>query len=345
MGGRAVPKSNVNITELANAIVLDDVTDVFYRSLVYSHFSRCDADPKNKMEAELDAKLEIKLARQLNWAASLTSLDTVNHKFSHFIEMLHMGQLTQDKLRDILSDNYWLALAFRDVKVKLNLATDVEFYVLDYKQGDPLNEVINAICWRYYYLQLSEPCRQLLIQLVNLSRSFVHYSQLICEDKGHSISKEHFYNLAFFNGFPTYVMLRLFDRSVQSLKQERLNLIPIENFAERKQVEEYQINGDILLSFLKFDEFVKPHVFDCINVPAPIRSNLINGKENLDLKTKVFLAGRTQTIKNLMADSQVLTAQQILNYNEQIGINYEFQDLTDLHAKYANPMAKLFNVT
>ncbi|MDC2891151.1 hypothetical protein [Psychrosphaera algicola] len=340
-----MPITNVNITELADAIVLDDVTDVFYRSLVYSHFSRCDADPKNKMEAELDAKLEIKLARQLNWAASLTSLDTVNHKFSHFIEMLHMGQLTQAKLTAILTDNYWLAQAFKDVKIKLNLPTDVEFYVLDHKKGDPLSEVINSICWRYYYLQLSEPCRQLLIQLVNLSRSFVHYSQLICEEEGHSVSADDFYNLAFFNGFPTYVMLRLFDRTVQSLKQERLNLIPIENFAERKQVDAYQINGDILLSFLKFDEFVKPHVFDCINVPAPIQSNLINGKECPDLKTKTFLAGRTQAIKNLMVESQVLTAQQILNYNQQIGINFEFQNLESLHEKYASPMAKLFNVT
>lgn len=337
-------KSNINIIELADAIVLDDVTDVFYRSLVFSHFDRCNGDPKTPLEADLDKKLEVKLARQLNWAASLTSLDTVNHKFSHFIEQLHMGQLNADKLAAILEDNYWLAQAFKDVKVKLNLTTDVDYYVLQYKAGDPFSEIINNICWRYYYLQLSPESQSLLVQLVNLSKSFVKYAMQLCEQKGYEINEKEFYDLAFFNSFPTFVMLRLFERSIQSLKQERLNQIPIENKAERSKVEDYQINADILLCFLKFDEFVKPHVFECINVAGPVRSNLINGNNNLNIKASMFLAGRTETIKNMMADSQVLTAQQILTYKHQIGINFELQNLEGLNAKYANPLAKLLNV-
>lgn len=339
-----MPKSNIYITELANAIILDDVTDVFYRSLVFSHFVRCEADPKNNMESDLDNKLEIKLARQLNWAASLTSLDTVNHKFSHFIEEFHMGLLTPAKLTKILAENYWLAQAFKDVKVKMNLTRDVESYVLRHKQGEPINEIINHVCWRYYYLQLSPECRELLIQLVNLSRSFVQYSQQICDEKGYEISESSLFELAFYNGFPTFVMLRLFDRTVQSLKQERLNSIPIENVVERKKVDEYKVNADILLSFLKFDEFVKPHVFDCINVTSSVRSNLIKGEDDLDLRTKVFLAGRTQAIQSLMAESQILTPQQIQQYNAQMGINFELRDLDKLSTRYASPLAKLFNV-
>lgn len=339
-----MPKSTVNITELANAIVLDDVTDVFYRSLVFSHFNRSDADPKNNMEAELDAKLEVKLARQLNWAASLTSLDTVNHKISHFIEELHMGLLTKEKLTKMLADNFWLEQAFKDVKIKMDLEHDVEFYVLNRLQGEPLDEVINNVVWRYYYLQLSPPCQELLIHLVNLSRSFVHYSRLICDDKGYEIGEANLYDLAFYNGFPTFVMLRLFDRTVQSLKQERLNSIPIENVNERQRVDRYQVNADILLSFLKFDEFVKPHVFDCINVTSAVRSNLIKGDECLDLKTKVFLAGRTQAIKNVMTECDVLTPGQIQEYNVQMGIQFELQNLDELQSRYSNPLAKLFNV-
>ncbi len=337
-------RPQTSIIDLSQAILLDDVTDVFYRSLVYPFFNRCHGEPTTALESKLDAKLEQRLARKLNWTAALTSLDTVTHRFSHFVEELEQGLLTAKKLDDMLEQNYWLQAAFIDAKQTMGLATDTDFFVLENAKKRQLGQVVNAICWKYFELQMSEPAKQISKHMASLSDAFVNKAVEVAHERDEQVSTEQLFDLAFFNFYPMLVLLRLFDKAVQSIKQEELNALPESDEQNRLATLSYQPSADILLSFLKFDEFIKPHVLDSLNLDASIQTNLIQGKLGVEPKAELFLQGRTRVINERMAEFQVLTPAQMLDCKEQLGIRYEINRPSNLNEKYAVTLSKLLDI-
>ena len=337
-------KSSATINELAKAIVLDDVTDVFYRSLVYPFFERCELDDKSSLEQVMDTKVAVKLARQLNWTASLTSLDTVTHKFSHFLELVYSNALTANKLNALFEDNYWLKPALSNATQSLGLPTNFDEVSLNLESGEQVEELMLQTCWHYFSNQMSQPNQEILLHISAITTLFVEKAKVMAKTQGLDIDNQSFFHLALFNAYPMVVLLRLYDKCLQSSKQDMLNVIGMENQVERQNVIGYQPNADVLLSFLTFDEFVKPHVLDSLSLESALSSNLINGDECLDLPAKAFLQARTEVIRDMLNRKMVLTPAQMGTYKDQLGIKFEFHQIDNLAPKHSRMLSKIMRM-
>ena len=332
------------ITELANAIILDDVTDVFYRSLVYPFFLRCDADERTELQAVLDHKLELKLGRQLHWTAALTSLDTVTHKFSHFVELIHSHKLDNKHLDKAMSDNYWLKPAFKKAQQSMDLHDDVARRLAAPSVQERTNELVLQICWHYFHSQMTEISQDILSRIFILSTLFVETAKDLAEQHGAEVELDELYQLALFNAYPMVVLLRLFDKAMQSSKQDMLNDIGMENQEERQRIEAYQPSADILLSFFTFDEFVKPHVLESLNIPNNMQSNLIIGQQEMTPACRIFLQGRTKAIREMLGNTMVLTQAQMERFKDQLGIKFQVDRSSEASLKHEKVLSKLLAI-
>jgi len=321
-----------SIHDLAKCILLDDVNDVFYRSLCFSSYVRSESDAKTLVEKKLDTMLEQRLARQLNWSSSICSLDTVTHKFTHLLQSLIGQQLSQTNLMTMLDDNYWLKSA-----IEVELGRDVfvnaitQDNLLEYLQTQCVNKRIAHIGWRYFASQMSEQNQFLLQQIVEFSDSI---AEQIIKNSAESlvdgsisenelVGEDLAYHLAFMNSYSFVVLLKLFDKAVQSIKFEALNNTASECEDQRQQCSQYLPTAESLLSFMVFDEFLKPHVFDNLNLVEYTHTNLIDGVDKLDLNTKAFIKARGQTIVNRLTQTNILTTKQLSDFTSQVGIKFE----------------------
>jgi hypothetical protein len=316
-----------SIHDLAKCILLDDVNDVFYRSLCFSNYARTEYDVKSDIEQKLDSALEQRLARQLNWSSSICSLDAATHKFSHLLELIMKNQLTQNGLVSMLDDNYWLKSA-----VEIELGQDVYSTAIEqgnlvtYIESKYINKALAHIASLYVASQMSDENQYLLQQVVELSDAFaektmenaIHINEFIDEDIA--------YHLTFINSYSFVVLLKLFDRAVQSVKHDALNTTAFECEQQRSSINQYQPMATSLLSFMVFDEFLKPHVFDNLNLVEGASTNLINGDNVLDAKSKVFVLSRGKVIVERLTKADVLTTQQLADFTAQMGIKFEVRE-------------------
>ena len=303
-----------SITELAEHIVLDDVNDTFYRTLCYSNYLRSNFEPKTDLEQTLDNTIAQKLARQLNWSASVCSLDNATHKISHLVSLYLQGKLDVDELEKLKQDNYWLAAAL-DQELSPQGIKDV---ICDSKSGCKITPELSAVVWRYFLLQLNTPQRHLAEQVQLFSQVIVELTE------NENPNSSEFHHLAFLNAFPFMVLLMLLDKTIQSAKQELLNQIGFECESSRNNVMAYQPCGEVVLSFLIFDEFVKYHVHD--HLYGEVESNLgaEAASELTDAQT-LFLQARSKAILNSLSHIPVLTAEQKALFADQLGIQAEIK--------------------
>ncbi len=313
-----------SIHDLAKCILLDDVNDVFYRSLCFKNNVRSEYDAKSEVEKKLDAALDQRLARQLNWSSSICSLDTATHKFSHLLELIINKQLTQNGLISMLEDNYWLQSAIEIELGKDAFANAVaDNTLVEYLQSEQINKRLSHIAWRYFASQMNDQNQYLLHHVVELSDAFAEQTLVNAEQKGEDLTEDKAYHLAFINSYPFIVLLKLFDRAVQSVKHDALNTTAFECDLQRQLINQYLPTAESLLSFVIFDEFLKPHVFDNLKLKACSGTNLINGGENHDLDSQLFIAARGQVIVERLNKSKVLTAKQLNDFIAQMGIKFE----------------------
>lgn len=313
-----------SIHDLAKCILLDDVNDVFYRSLCFSNYARTEYDAKSDIEQKLDSALEQKLARQLNWSSSICSLDAATHKFSHLLELIIKGQLTENNLVTMLEDNYWLKSA-----VEIELGQDVfssaieQGTLVSYLDNKYINKRLAHIAWRYFASQMNDKNQYLLQQVVELSETFAEKTIENAVDKNYLLDEDMAYHLAFINSYSFVVLLKLFDRAVQSVKHDELNITAFECEQQRTSINQYQPMATSLLSFMVFDEFLKPHVFDNLDLTESTSTNLINGDNILDDRSKLFVISRGQVIVERLNKADVLTVKQLSDFTAQMGIKFE----------------------
>ncbi|GHB63070.1 hypothetical protein GCM10008107_10210 [Psychrosphaera saromensis] len=313
-----------SIHDLAKCILLDDVNDVFYRSLCFSNYARTEYDAKSDIEKKLDTALEQRLARQLNWSSSICSLDAATHKFSHLLELIMKNQLTESGLVAMLDDNYWLKSA-----VEIELGQDVftsaieQSTLVTHLDSQYINKRLAHIAWRYFASQMSDQNQYLLQQVVELSDSFAEKTMENASERNESLDEDMAYHLTFINSYSFVVLLKLFDRAVQSVKHDALNTTAFECEQQRLLINQYQPMAISLLSFMVFDEFLKPNVLDNLNLSSSTSSNLINGDKALDSKSQIFVMSRGQVIVERLNKSSVLTAKQLADFTAQMGIKFE----------------------
>ncbi len=315
----------ISITELAEHIVLDDVTDIFYRSLCFSNFARSIHDPKNEFEQKLDESISNKLSRQLNWSSSVCSLENATHKMTHLIALLLQGKLNEQELSKLTEDNYWLAAAIEKE------APNKEFINLS---SLPNNEIkvsqeFAAMVFSYFKLQLNKPYQYVAEQAELYSQVI---NEFACKEAPNNELEVEVQHLSFLNAYPFIVLLMLLDKTVQSAKQELLNQIGFECEQSRELVNNYQPSAETVFSFLIFDEFVKYHIHDSLY--CDVKTNLgVKAEQCAEDSQQLFLQARTQVILDSLSHIPVLTPEQRAKFSKQLGIQAEFkQDVSDAFA-------------
>lgn len=307
----------ISITELAEHIVLDEVTDTFYRTMCFSNFSRSIHEPKNKLEQKLDEVISHKLSRQLNWSSSVCSLENATHKMTHLISLFLQKKLTESQLNKLIEENYWLAAAIS----KELPDGDISCLLLENAEEPKINSSFSAMVYRYFMSQLNAPYRYLAEQTQLFSQVVTEIAAEQCSDKKQEAELHH---LTFLNAYPYIVLLMLLDKTVQSAKQELLNQIGFECEQSRELVRNYQPCAEQVLSFLIFDEFVKYHIHD--NLYGDVQTNLgIESEQSLEESQRIFLQARTKAILNSLAHIPVLTAEQKASFSAQLGIKAEIK--------------------
>lgn len=321
----------ISITELAEHIVLDDVTDTFYRTLCFSNFTRSIHEPKSELEKKLDEVISHKLSRQLNWSSSVCSLENATHKMTHLISLFLQGKLNQAQLDKLIEDNYWLAAAITKEIPEQNRSN---MYSENIDQ--PRIELSFAsMVYRYFMSQLNTPYRNLAEQ-TQLFSAVV--TELATENLESIEQEKELHHLSFLNAYPFIVLLMLLDKTVQSAKQELLNQIGFECEQSRELVRNYQPCAEQVLSFLIFDEFVKYHIHD--NLYGEVQSNLgIESSQSLEQSQRIFLEARTKAILSSLAHIPVLTAEQKATFSEQLGIKAEIKQ--DVSESFASLLKRL----
>jgi hypothetical protein len=319
-----------SIHDLAKCILLDDINDVFYRSLCFSTYARSEFDAKTVVQKKLDSMLEQRLARQLNWSSSICSLDTATHKFSHLLQSVLNKQLSHSSLLAMLDDNYWLKSAIEvELGEKVFADAIAQQNLVEYIQTQYINKRLAHIGWRYFASQMSESNQLLLQQIIEFSDSIAEQiiqkssEENILIGEGILLDEGMAYHLAFVNSYSFVVLLKLFDKAVQSIKYEALNNTAVECDDQRQKFNQYLPTAESLLSFMLFDEFLKPHVFDNLNLVNYTHTNLIHGLDNLDVKTRLFTAARGQVIVNRLTQTGVLTSKQLSEFSSQVGIKFD----------------------
>lgn len=307
----------ISITELAEHIVLDDVTDTFYRTLCFSNFSRSIHEPKSELVQKLDEVISHKLSRQLNWSSSVCSLENATHKMTHLISLHLQGKLTGSQLDSLIEDNYWLASAIS----KELPGGDVSSLLSKSNEQSKVNPTFAAMVYRYFMSQLNAPYCFLAEQTQLFSQVVTEIAaDDICDKK----QEEELHHLIFLNAYPFIVLLMLLDKTVQSAKQELLNQIGFECEQSRELVRNYQPCAEQVFSFLIFDEFVKYHIHD--NIYGDVHSNLgIETAHSLEGTQRLFLQARTKAILNSLAHIPILTAEQKSSFAAQLGIKAEIK--------------------
>jgi len=307
----------ISITELAKHIVLDEVTDTFYRTLCFSNFSRSIEEPKTAIEQKLDEVISNKLSRQLNWSSSVCSLENATHKMTHFISLFLQGRLTQSELDKLTMDNYWLTAAI-DKEIRLQ---DFMSVIETNKEQGMLSQTFSSIVYRYFKLQLNAPYKYLAEQIELFSQVVVEFAM---EEQGGSLVENELHHIAFLNAYPFIVLTMLLDKTVHSAKQELLNQIGFECEQSREAVKSYQPCAETVFSFLIFDEFVKYHIHD--NLYGEVQTNLgVEMDSSIADNERLFLQARTKAILHSLAHIPILTAEQKASFSEQLGIKAEIK--------------------
>lgn len=307
----------ISITELAEHIVLDEVTDTFYRTMCFSNFTRSIHDPSNKLEQKLDDVISHKLSRQLNWSSSVCSLENATHKMTHLISLYLQGKLTQQQLDKMIDENYWLASAI----AKELSDGDVSCLVSQPNENSKINPKFAAMSYRYFMSQLNAPYKYLAEQTQLFSNVVMEFAADELADEKQARELHH---LTFLNAYPFIVLLMLLDKTVQSAKQELLNQIGFECEQSRELVRNYQPCAEQVLSFLIFDEFVKYHIHD--NLYGGVQSNLgVDSEQSLERSQVLFLEARTKAILSSLSHIPVLTPEQKALFSDQLGIKAEIK--------------------
>lgn len=317
----------ISITELAEHIVLDDVTDTFYRTLCFSNFARSVEDPKSTLEQKLDESVSNKLSRQLNWSSSLCSLENATHKMTHLITKYLQGKLTPQQLQKSMDDNYWLAAAID----KETITSDLSNLFAQQGQVSKINKSFSAVIYRYFSSQLNPPYQNLLSQIQLFSNVVIEKAIEQSKENKRADLETELEHLALLNAYPFIVLLMLLDKTIQSAKQELLNQIGFECEQSRTIVGNYQPCAEQVLSFLVFDEFIKHHIHDTLH--AIVQTNLDIELDQCEASQQLFLQARTKAILHSLSHIPVLTAEQKASFSEQLGIKAEIkQDISESFA-------------
>lgn len=310
------------IDDLAEAILLDDLSDIYYRSLVFPYFPRLETDPKSATQALMDNKLQIKLARQIYWGTSITHLDVATKKLAVLLSDIFDNSLTPLQLAHFVRDNFWLKKAIE------SHADKVESWQVLYQQlltGDtqfPTGRLMFDVMFDYYKPQLSSQCKDIVEKLHQLAMVNVDLAKQAAKEDQLEIESEKFYFIAMMNYIPVLTLIKVYDGALQSVTRE-CEKADWAVFDNDMKLFSFEPTAESLFNFLKFDEFLRPHIFESLGTSTEVFPPLIGQLEVEDEVVDYFLRGRMRTIRNVLDSAQVLTPSQVERIQTQRGIDHQ----------------------
>ncbi|NVK23339.1 MAG: hypothetical protein HWE10_00285 [Gammaproteobacteria bacterium] len=311
-----------SIIELADCIILDDVTDVFYRSLSFSNYSRTFYDEKSNLEEEFDTLISQRLLDKLDWKKeTLSSLATV--KFTcELLKSLESSSLTEKKLKQIVNEH--ASVFDGDLS-----AQALQGKFLQCTEGSV--EELYGLIWQLFEVKMHGVNRHLFEQIQSFSQMIVDKAL----DSDGEQSLRALKKAALLNALPMLILIKLLDHEIGVVN----NLLDVPH--GEKVIEP---TAETVLSFLVFDEFLKPHILEYIDQQHYIDWMNVQSGE-VDRTFKPFLEARTKIILETLSDDLVLTATQKRKFSEQIGSQFKLCSHISNLSNYRSFWRNLLEVT
>ena len=304
------------LSDLADVILLDDISDIFYRSIVFPFILRTELDPVSEQVSQFDEKLQKRLGRHLYWADSLINLDPKLQQICSVATLIHKGKYSVELLNQDRQRDFWLDKAIQDVFIDNSESSVVISQIIDKESGYLGSAKLRQLVWQYLRLNATEPCASIQARVEELTLSYRDLAIGIAEKEGTKLDLHSLESIVLLHALPMLALLKLYEQSLTklSLEYQKQNHVAFEPTAES------------LLDFLKFDEFIRPHVMESLGLSEALVPSLLNVKEPKSPELKYFLLGRNAVIKNLLAGNNILTVPQIQKLESQLGIEPELKE-------------------
>lgn len=303
------------LSDLADVILLDDISDVFYRSIVFPFILRTELDPVSDHVSQYDERLQKRLGRHLYWADSLINLDNKLQLICSIATQIHKGVYSVELLNQDRQRDFWLDKAIQEVFADGSESARVISQVIDEKTGFLGSAKLRQLVWRYLGLNSAEPCGSIQLRVEELTLNYRDLAVGIAEKEGVTLDTHSLESIVLLHALPMLVLLKLYEQSLTKLSLEY----------QKKYQESFEPTAESLLDFLKFDEFIRPHVMESLGLSHALVPSLLNVKEPKSKELKYFLLGRNAVIKNLLAGNNILSVPQIQKLESQMGIEPELK--------------------
>lgn len=279
-----------SIEQLAQCIILDELSYNYYQQLAKTISKKRVANEPTLQS--LDTQLSRRLVRQLNWSSAICSIDTPTHKFCHFFEYCSNQKFTVDSFSQFINDNYWIAQAIEQSlpETSLNLQYQVLVAELDL-------DCLAKVGWKYFELLLSPELKPVLETVKSITTVDIDSAPA-------TVTSAY---LSFVNAVPMLVLLMLVKKGIHAIKQDTFN----QTDADDQLTLNYYPSESLFISLLSFEEFLKPAVFEGLNLPFAEVEQLINGYQGDNTFVKQFNQIKKQQIVEYITKEQGLSKLQI----------------------------------
>jgi hypothetical protein len=309
------------LDELSQVILLDDLSDIYYRSIVFPFFRRLESDPKSDTQKLVDQKLQIKLARQIYWGTSITHLDVATKKLALLLTSIFEGNLKPLDLAHSIRDNFWLKKAIeKNVNINNSWQSLYDKLVspdLDYPTGQLMFQVL----FDYYTPQITSHVQEVVVKLYQLALLNIDEARQIAKADQQIFNSEKLHFITMMNYLPILVLLKVYDSTIQTISREYEDEDG-DIFDQNMKLRYYEPTAESLFNFIKFDEFLRPHIFDSLGVNSEVLPQMLGHPQTDDLETNYFLKGRMNTIKKVLSGTSDSKPDDAENLPEQLGIDH-----------------------
>ena len=309
------------ISEIADRILLDDISDIFYRSIVFPFIMRTELDSCSPTIAVFDQRLQKKLGRHLFWADALINFDPQVKRLCNIASLFHNKQYSEANLIKDRQQDFWYDRAIKNVFGESTSSSDILEKVKIEESGTSPQAVSGAyqlrqIAWSYLETNAPVPCIDIMKRVQDLTIEYRDAARGLASSDNVTLNDDQLESLALLHALPMLILLKLYGYSLNKLKLEY----------DQKYDQEYEPTAESILDFLKFDEFVRPHIMESMGIDLHLSPTLLNLTDPHSIEEEYFLKGRNHVIKQLLVGNHVLTPSQINQLEKQMGIEHEVSD-------------------
>ena len=333
------------ISDIADRIVLDDISDIFYRSIVFPFIMRTELDCTSDTTEVFDQRLQKKLGRLLYWADALITFDPQVKRLCNIASHFYNNQYTAELLKKDRQEDFWFDKALNDVFAnqvskpsqasKSTRATEANDPKSDANTGDTGIEAsaykLRQVAWLYIQNNTPEPCLSIMQRVQTLTLEYRDAARFLAKEEQVTINDESLESISLLHALPMLILLKLYGHSLFKLRVE----------FNQKYNDEYEPTAESILDFLKFDEFIRPHIMESMGIDAHHSPTLLHFSNENNIEQTYFLRGRNHVIKKLLVGNHVLTPLQVSKLEQQMGIEHEVED-GQANSSFNMIMTKLF---